>query len=145
MYVEMYACTPVLYACTLRTHGLRIALQASFSNRSCNGGHYARIGSPGCRRPAAPAKRPRPQKCTNKGIWQQGIMSKPRSSFQHRLCPVVVCPHSCRSDDRGVQLCAEPGVASSGHQRGAGARRQRRQHLLGWHHLSTAACVMRPR
>ena len=38
------------------------------------------------------------QKCTSKGIWRQGIVSKHGNSLQKSLCPVVICPYLCSSD-----------------------------------------------
>ena len=57
--------------------------------------------------PRAAPRRPRrgpqagPQKCTSTGRWRQGIVSKPRSSLQKSLCPVVTCPYLCSSEGRG--------------------------------------------
>ena len=39
------------------------------------------------------------QKCTSKDIRRQGIMLKHRSSLQKSLCPVVVRPFSCSSEE----------------------------------------------
>ena len=42
------------------------------------------------------------QKCTSKGIWRQGIVSKHDNSLQKSLCPVVMCPYLHSSDVRMV-------------------------------------------
>ena len=37
------------------------------------------------------------QKCTSKGIWQQGTVLRRRSCLQKSLCPVGMPPYSCSS------------------------------------------------
>ena len=38
----------------------------------------------------------------SKGIWRQGKVLKPRSSWQKSLCPVATCPYLCSSDIDGT-------------------------------------------
>ena len=39
------------------------------------------------------------QSYTSKGIWRQDIGSLERSSYVSALCPVVICPYLCTSED----------------------------------------------
>ena len=52
------------------------------------------------------------QKCTSKGIGKQGIVLKPRNSFQKSLCPVVICPCLCSSDLRPSSRLRNPSPRS---------------------------------
>ena len=39
------------------------------------------------------------QKCTSKSRWRQGIVLKHRNSLRESICPVVICPYLCSSDE----------------------------------------------